>query len=297
MKKSIIAAFLMMSFPLLASAAPGSDPLADQYFNKNEPQLTPQERAAIGIGQKWQTGAGSVSSKPFAGPDGAINYVYTTGQTQVVCAVLQVCDIALQPGENVNNINSCDPRFIVEPSITGSGATQQLHLIIKPLDVGLDTSLVVTTDRRTYRFRLKSSRKEFMPYIAFTYPEDAQAKWDAIRSREAKQLRDNTIPQTGEYLGNLDFNYSISGSASWKPVRVYNDGVKTIIQFPKNISSGETPILLVVRKEGGLFSKDETQQVNLRTQGDRTIVDGLFDKAFLVIGVGSSQEKVTITRG
>ena len=52
-----------------------------------------------------------------------------------------------------------------------------------------------------------------------------------------------------------------------------------------------------MRKEGGLFSKDETQMVNLRTQGDRTIVDGLFDKAYLVIGVGSSQEKVTITRG
>lgn len=69
-------------------------------------------------------------------------------------------------------------------------------------------------------------------------------------------------------------------------------GVKTIIQFPKNVSSGETPVLLyVVRKDGGLFSKDETQQVNLRTQGDRTIVDGLFDKAYLIIGVGSSQEK------
>lgn len=163
--------------------------------------------------------------------------------------------------------------------------------------MGLDTSLVVTTDRRTYRMRVKTSRTKFMPYVSFTYPEDAQAKWDAIRTREAKQLRDNTIPQTGEYLGNLDFNYKISGSAGWKPVRVYNDGVKTIIQFPKTISSGETPILLVVRKEGGLFSKDETQQVNLRTQGDRTIVDGLFDKAYLVIGVGSSQEKVTITRG
>lgn len=279
----------------MASHAFAADPLADQYFSKNEPTLTPQERAAVGIGERWQTG--SATSKPFAGADGAINYVYTTGQIQVVCAVLQVCDIALQPGENVNNINSGDPRFTVEPSITGSGASQILHLIIKPLDVGLDTSLVVTTDRRTYHFRLKSSRNKFMPFISFTYPEDAQAKWDAIRSREQKQVSDNTIPQTGEYLGNLDFNYTISGSASWKPVRVYNDGKKTIIQFPSTLSSGETPVLLVVRKEGGLFSSDETQQVNLRTQGDRTIVDGLFNKAYLVIGVGSSQEKVTITRG
>ncbi|HFG3060378.1 TPA: TrbG/VirB9 family P-type conjugative transfer protein, partial [Escherichia coli] len=162
MKKSIISA-LILSLPLLANAAPGSDPLADQYFSNNEPSLTPQEQAAIGIGQKWQTGAGSVTSKPFAGPDGAISYVYTTGQTQIVCAVLQLCDIALQPGENVNNIDVGDPRVTVSPSITGSGATQQLHLIIKPLDVGLDTSLVVTTDRRTYRMRVKTSRTKFMP--------------------------------------------------------------------------------------------------------------------------------------
>ncbi|MEN5023235.1 P-type conjugative transfer protein TrbG [Pantoea agglomerans] len=294
MNKTIIAS-LMMGCTFLTSHAFAADPLADQYFSQNEPSLTPQEKAAIGIGQRWQTG--SDTSKPFAGADGAINYVYSNGQIQVVCAVLQVCDIALQPGENVNNINTGDPRFSVEPAITGSGAAQRLHLIVKPLDVGLDTSLVVTTDRRTYHFRLKSTRNRFMPFISFTYPEDAQAKWDAIRSREQKQLSDNTIPQTGEYLGNLDFNYSVSGSASWKPVRVYNDGKKTIIQFPKTLSSGETPVLLVVRKEGGLFSKDETQQVNLRTQGDRTIVDGLFDKAYLVIGVGSSQEKVTITRG
>ncbi len=168
MKKSIISA-LILSLPLLANAAPGSDPLADQYFSNNEPSLTPQERAAIGIGQKWQTGAGSVTSKPFAGPDGAISYVYTTGQTQIVCAVLQLCDVALQPGENVNNIDVGDPRVTVSPSITGSGAAQQLHLIIKPLDVGLDTSLVVTTDRRTYRMRVKTSRTKFMPYVSFTY--------------------------------------------------------------------------------------------------------------------------------
>ncbi|MGK3611149.1 P-type conjugative transfer protein TrbG, partial [Escherichia coli] len=60
MKKSIISA-LILSLPLLANAAPGSDPLADQYFSNNEPSLTPQEQAAIGIGQKWQTGAGSVT--------------------------------------------------------------------------------------------------------------------------------------------------------------------------------------------------------------------------------------------
>lgn len=37
--------------------------------------------------------------------------------------------------------------------------------------------------------------------------------------------------------------------------------------------------------------------VNYRLQGDRYIVDALFDKAMLIAGVGSRQRRVTITRG
>ena len=58
----------------------------------------------------------------------------------------------------------------------------------------------------------------------------------------------------------------------------------------------EAPTLLVVRKEGGLFSDDETALVNYRVQGDRYIVDTIFDKAILIAGVGRSQDRVTITR-
>ncbi|WP_175759522.1 P-type conjugative transfer protein TrbG [Burkholderia ambifaria] len=295
MKKTLISALILGLVPMVALAAPGTDPLADQYFSKNEPKMTPQELAAVAIGKKWQEGQ---DVKPFQGPDGSINWPYLPGkQYPVMCAVLQVCDVALQPGENVNGMNVGDPRYTVEPAVTGSGAGQVLHLILKPLDVGLDTTLVLTTDRRTYHFRLRSSRSALMPFVSFTYPEDAMAKWDAIKAREVKVRQDNTIPQTGEYLGNLDFNYTVSGSTRWKPTRVYNDGRKTIIEMPSTMQQSEAPALLVVRKDGGLFTDAETQMVNYRVQGDRYIVDTIFDKAILVSGVGSSQDKVTITRG
>ena len=58
-----------------------------------------------------------------------------------------------------------------------------------------------------------------------------------------------------------------------------------------------TPALLVVRKDGGVFTDDETVMVNYRVQGDRYIVDSVFDKAILIAGVGSSQDRVTIQRG
>ncbi|HHF7386116.1 TPA: P-type conjugative transfer protein TrbG, partial [Legionella bozemanae] len=161
--------------------------------------------------------------------------------------------------------------------------------------VGLDTSLVVTTDRRTYHLRLRSSRKQFMPYVSFIYPEDAQAKWDAIRVKETIERHNNTIPLTGEYLGNLNFNYCITGNTRWKPTRVFNDGVKTIIEMPQAMQQTQAPTLLVLR-HGGLFKKAETVMVNYRVQNNRFIVDTVFDKAILIAGVGRNQEKITITR-
>ena len=292
--KKYFFAMIMGAAPVVALAA--SDNPADAYFSKQNPVLTPQEKAAVAIAQKWQA-ASATGMKPISGPEGSVRFVYGAQQINVVCAVLQVCDIELQPGEQVNNLNVGDPRFTVEPAISGVGAAEVQHLIVKPLDVGLATSLIVTTNRRTYHIRLRSHRTEFMPRVGFTYTEDAVAKWDALRTREVKEKQERTIPKTGEYLGDLSFSYEVTGSAAWKPVRVYNDGTKTIIQMPTAMTQTEAPTLLVVRKDGGLFTDDETVMVNYRVQGDRYIVDTIFDKAILIAGVGSSQDRVTIVKG
>lgn len=279
--------------PFLALAA---DDLAAKYFTGKNPALTPQERAAIDIVKRWNAGA-ATGMKPVAGSNGTIKFLYGAQQPSIVCAVLQVCDVALQPGEQVNSIHLGDTaRWTVEPAITGSGASETQHLIIKPMDVGLETSLVVTTNRRTYHLKLRSHRTEYMPQVSFTYPEDTLAKWDAIQRRETQERTDRTIPQTGEYLGDLSFDYDLSGSASWKPVRVYNDGRKTIIEMPSAMEQTEAPSLLVVRREGGLFRDEETVMVNYRVQGNRYIVDTVFDHAILIAGVGNGQDRVTITR-
>ena len=295
MKTYAFAIFISM-MPVLALAAPG-DNLADRYFSSQNPTLTPQEKAAIAIAQKWQA-ASATGIKPVSGTDGSIRYLFGAQEPSIVCAVLQVCDVELQAGEQVNSIHLGDTaRWTVEPAITGSGQAEIQHLIIKPMDVGLETSLIVTTNRRTYHFRLRSHRTQFMPRVAFTYTEDALVKWDALKTREGKEKQERTLPQTGEYLGDLNFAYSVDGSVAWKPVRVYNDGRKTIIQMPAAMAQTEAPTLLVVRKDGGLFTDDETVLVNYRIQGDRYIVDTIFDKAILIAGIGSGQDRVVITRG
>lgn len=275
--------------------APSGRNPADAYFSRQNPKLTPQEKSAVAISQHWQAGA-ATGMKAVAGPGGAVRFVYGQQQANIVCAVLQICDVELQPGEQLNNLNVGDPRFTVEPAVSGAGATEVLHLIIKPLDVGLLTTLVVTTNRRTYRMNLRSHRSDFMQQVSFIYPEDAAARMEVVKGREAKDRQEQTIPQTREYLGDLDFRYQLSGTAPWKPVRVYNDGVKTIIQMPATMAQTEAPTLLVVRKQGTLFSDDEAVMVNYRVQRDRYIVDTVFDRAILVAGVGRGQDRVTITR-
>lgn len=295
--KTYAFAIITSMMPVLGLTATGGDNLADLYFSTQNPKLTPQEKAAIAIAEKWQT-ASATGIKPVPGTDGSIRYLFGAQEPSIVCAVLQVCDVELQAGEQVNSIHLGDTaRWTVEPAITGSGLAEIQHLIIKPMDVGLETSLIVTTNRRTYHFRLRSHRTQFMPRVAFTYTEDALVKWDALKTREAKEKQERTIPQTGEYLGDLNFAYSVDGAVAWKPVRVYNDGQKTIIQMPAAMAQTEAPTLLVVRKDGGLFTDDETVLVNYRIQGDRYIVDTIFDKAILIAGIGSGQDRVVITRG
>ena len=64
--------------------------------------------------------------------------------------------------------------------------------------------------------------------VAFDYPEETAAKWAALKKAQQVERKKNTIPATNEYLGDLDFHYTVTGQASWRPVRVYNDGTKTI---------------------------------------------------------------------
>lgn len=114
-----------------------------------------------------------------------------------------------------------------------------------------------------------------MPKVSFIYPDTVQQRFMALKNRQEEDRKEKTIPETQEYLGNLDFGYSISGSSPWKPVRVYNDGTKTIIQMPPKMRQTEAPSLLVL-------NGDEEVIVNYRLQGDRFIVDQLFDKAMLI---------------
>jgi P-type conjugative transfer protein TrbG len=274
--------------------AVGQDITKADFFSESA-KLSDDDKFALESAEKWANSQNA--PKPKLTEDGSLTFVYGLGRPTVVCAVLEVCDIALQPGERVgpNGIHIGDPRFTIEPALTGTAPFQQLHIIVKPQDAGLDTTLIVTTDRRTYHIRLKSHQKDFMPKVRFAYREDAQAKWAAIQAQQQTVVERNTIPQTGENIENLDFSYNVKGKAPWKPLRVYNNGQQTIIQLPEYVHQHDAPTLVIL-EERGLFRADEQSITNSRLRNNRIIVDMVFDKAALITGAGSNQTRVIIER-
>ncbi|WP_306150240.1 MULTISPECIES: P-type conjugative transfer protein TrbG [unclassified Roseibium] len=259
---------------LIATALP-LQALAADYSAK--------ELRALGLSSDWRDGR-SVITK---GPDGKVIYLYGQVQPTVVCAPLQVCDIELQPGEVVRNVMVGDTvRWKVDPATSGGPNGNTVHLIIKPTEPGLVTSMVVTTSRRTYQIKLRSDDHRYMARVGFDYPEDIQAKFEAAN----RQLEANIIPGAGVPAENLDFNFHLQGQARWRPTRVYSDGTKTYIQFPSGMAAGDAPVLYVT--SGG-----ENQIVNYRLKGHLMIVDYMIDKAVLMSGVGSRQRKVRIAKG
>ncbi|MGO8658392.1 TrbG/VirB9 family P-type conjugative transfer protein, partial [Rhizobium ruizarguesonis] len=81
----------------------------------------------------------------------------------------------------------------------------------------------VTTSRRTYHIQLKSHTSQYMARVGFDYPEDVSSKLADVNAR----LEAGRTPGEGVPSEQLTFAYTVSGKASWKPTRVYSDGMKT----------------------------------------------------------------------
>lgn len=245
--------------------------------------MSANETKGTSISGKWRGSRGLVAK----GADGKVIFLYGEVQPSVVCSPLQVCDVELQAGEVVRDVLVGDTvRWKVEPATSGAVGGQAVHLIVKPSEPDLVSSMVVTTSRRTYHIQLKSHQTQYMARVGFEYPEDANQKFAEINAR----MEASTIPRAGVPAENLNFGYRTSGRARWKPTRVYSDGTKTYIQFPSSFGSQDAPVLFVV--SGG-----ENRIVNYRVKGTMMVVDYMVDRAVLISGVGWKQEKVTIKRG
>lgn len=258
------------------------------FLNTQNPQLTKRELHSLKLARKWMRNG----VKSIRGKDGSITFMFGLTMPSIVAAPLRITDIRLEPGEKIREVQLGDTvRWQVSPSISGTAPLEVSHVIVKPTDVGLSTTLDIFTDRRTYNLNLKSTKRRYMPIVNFHYPKAINAKWAMYKNymnkqQAAKQFQ--TAPGgVAQNIDTLDFNYQIKGNYSWKPMRAYNDGVHTYIQMPHSMNFKEAPVLMVL-------DNGDQELVNYRLKNDRFIVDKLFDKAVLIKGVGSNQERIVI---
>ena len=148
-------------------------------------------------------------------------------------------------------------------------------VLVKPTRPDLTTNLVITTDKRVYLVEASShDDTAYNAVIAWTYPFDEISHQIALIEAE-NERRDDTVV-TGVPVDQLDFDYDIDGDKpAWRPVRAFNDGSKTYIEFPGDLGSIEAPPLFLTDNDGS------GQLVNYRVKQNYYVVDRLFDRAEL----------------
>jgi type IV secretion system protein VirB9 len=160
--------------------------------------------------------------------------------------------------------------------------------MIKPLERGLETNLVLATNRRVYLVQLRSGDPEsFNTAVAW----DLAAVLDAPSPAAAPAAPETTSLVSPQ--GPLDAGFRIEPKGprpTWTPSSVATDGVRTFITFPPAMTSGEAPALFAVGPDG------EAQLVNYRQQGRLWVVDQVLQGAELRVG-GRRPQIVRIERG
>ena len=230
---------------------------------------------------------------------GFVIFPFGESQPVLTCQPLHVCEIALQAGEEILDVALGDAaRWHAEKLESGPAEARVPHVVVKPTEAGLATNLVVGTSRRVYHVALVSTDDETDTYARrarFYYPHDLVARWksERDRARERAEVDQREVVARGPRLDPeaLNFGYEVNGDrTTWRPIQVFDDGVRVYLRMPDAMRVTEAPALFVRTRDG------EKALVNYRVRGTTYVVDRLFERAVLVVGTGRKQEKVEIVR-
>jgi len=215
-------------------------------------------------------------------------------QYPIVCKVLGLSVLQLEDGEVPIGVPylSDTLRWEITGDVwrTQDGKNIQL-VMIKPLETGLSTNMVLVTTRRIYQIMLTSTRDSYMPMVRFRYPMQmynmrtySQTRFSTMRTIEEERARKEKEDE-GYYVS---YNYKIiSGwfKPEWTPTEAWDDGHKTYIRLPRGVLQMEYPAVF----EGSRYI------VNYRVNENVMILDKLIKKATLRL----NGRRVTIvkTRG
>jgi type IV secretion system protein VirB9 len=248
-------------------AAESADPLKRVKIANNLARVEPARANFMDATQVW----------PFN----------TDALYQVYSSPEKITDISLEAGEELISVSAGDTvRWVIGDTTSGSGATQRVHVLIKPTRADLRTNLIITTHRRTYHVELSSTAQTWLASVSWVYPLD---QLTGLKDKNSRAAIASPVAD-GIALERLNFGYDISGDRpTWRPIRAFDDGEKVYLEFPPDIAQGELPPLFMVGDH------KRAELVNYRVHAPYYIVDRLFDVAELRLG-GKNELKVRIER-
>ncbi|MBY0566600.1 MAG: TrbG/VirB9 family P-type conjugative transfer protein [Hyphomonadaceae bacterium] len=265
-----------------AAVACGTQSFAQEAGSLNEvatrcrPLITAQpsapERRPRSSAQTWSDANGAARQRPERAGFDAARYVYTYAPGAIFELLANpnfISTILLEEGETLTNVAAGDTsRWQVSEAYAEGLTGVRTILLVKPAAIGLRTNIVLVTDRRIYLVEAISQASEgYSAEIAWCYPDAAIE----IADTQVRAL-------------NFDYRVRVVRGARpvWTPVRVFDDGRRTWIEFPEATEANELPPLFVITREGA-------ELVNYRVDGRRYLVDRVFDRAELRLGVRAPQ--------
>lgn len=213
-------------------------------------------------------------SKPIL-KNGIMYFTYDEGTPSVICSPVKICDIQLEKGETITNLQIGDStRWIID--VLNSDGVKEAHITIKPVSSKNSTNMLIVTDRRQYNINLKSDNKKYYSRISFLYP-----------NKENKLVTVyDSIPEKSKY------DYHIRGDkTAWTPQEIRTDGRKTYIKLSDKFKySSNLPVIYTLDDDG------VEAQVNNRLYKNWIIADAMINQGVLKTGVGINQKKIIFTK-
>lgn len=162
------------------------------------------------------------------------------------------------------------------------------RIFIKPTQTGLVTTIAVVTAvkgsspgaERVYDLRLESTPEGGKRYqrVQFSYPQveayrraEKQRAVDSVAREDARLKEQELTPAFS--VESLNWDYSVSGNAKFKPVAVFDDGKFTWLKMP---AGEEWPAVF-------MGDRREAAMVKTTRRGEYLVVQRLVDQLLLKI--------------
>jgi type IV secretion system protein VirB9 len=252
------------------------------YYPENAPQAftKPGETVANATAQ------GVMKPKDYNGA--MILYDYDEKLVyQVFTMPLRVTDIYLEPGEKVIEQPFCGDttRWSIGGGVSKTIGVDTQHLYLKPSEEGLETTLIINTERRIYHLIIKSFKDTFMLAVMWRYPglgmpydflsQENQRKNTLEQGKQGPDQTESAATSFAIDPALMSTDYMVSypkgNPPQWLPTLVLDDGKKTYIVLPDTVMHHELPALF---GENG-------EIVNFRVKDNIFVIDRLMRKVQL----------------